>query len=101
MPESDSSVRVVDNAKKSRYEAYVDDTLAGSVTYRFEQGVLVLVHTEVEAAFERHGVGNRLVSGVLDDVRARGLRIVPVCPFIVAYLERHPEQADLVAGPAV
>ena len=52
MPESDSSVRVVDNPDRNRYEAYVGDELAGFVTYRARPGVVVLVHTEVDDAFE-------------------------------------------------
>jgi predicted GNAT family acetyltransferase len=58
--------------------------------------VIVLVHTEVAASAEGHGLGSRLVAGALDDIRARGLRLVPVCPFVTAYLRRHPEQQDLV-----
>jgi hypothetical protein len=49
-------------------------------------------------AEERHGVGSRLVSGALEDIRTRGLRVAPVCPFVTAYLRRHPEQRDLVTG---
>jgi predicted GNAT family acetyltransferase len=41
-------------------------------------------------------VGSQLVRGALDDLRARGLRVVPLCPFVAAYLRRHPEDADLV-----
>jgi predicted GNAT family acetyltransferase len=60
--------------------------------------VVVLVHTEVEPAFEGQGLGARLVAGALEDLRARGLKLVPQCPFVRAYLRRHPDQADLVAG---
>ena len=60
MPEPDSSVRVVDNPDRSRYEAYVGDELAGFVIYRKRPGVVVTVHTEVNAGFEGHGVGSRL-----------------------------------------
>ncbi|HVA02376.1 MAG TPA: GNAT family N-acetyltransferase [Acidimicrobiales bacterium] len=99
MPEPDSSVQVVDNPERSRYEAYVGDELAGLVTYRTRPGVQVLVHTEVEGPFEGHGLGSRLASAVLDQVRARGLHVVPVCPFIAGYIDRHPELSDLVAKP--
>ncbi|HEX7256177.1 MAG TPA: GNAT family N-acetyltransferase, partial [Gaiellaceae bacterium] len=72
--------------------------VAGYVFYREREDAIVLVHTEVADEFEGQGVGSRLVAGTLDDIRARGLRIVPVCPFVSAYLERHPEYADLVAA---
>jgi predicted GNAT family acetyltransferase len=96
MPSSDSSVRVVDNPTRHRYEAFVDGELAGFVTYRTRPGVVVLVHTEVDTDFEGHGVGGRLAKGALDDAGARGLKVDPLCPFIGRYLERHPEYADLV-----
>jgi predicted GNAT family acetyltransferase len=56
-----------------------------------------MVHTEIEPAFEGEGFGSALVSGALDDVRARGKRVRPLCPFVAAYVKRHPEYADLVA----
>jgi predicted GNAT family acetyltransferase len=52
------------------------------------------VHTEVEP--RRKGLGNELVRGALDDLRARGLKVVPVCPFVGAYIRRHPAYADLL-----
>jgi len=97
MPEPDSSVRVVDNPDKERYEAYVGDELAGFVTYRARPGAVVLVHTEVDDAFEGRGVGGRLAAGALDDLRARGVKVEPLCPFIARYIQRHPEFSDLVA----
>ena len=56
----------------------------------------MFTHTEVFDAYEGKGVGSALARGALDDVRARGGRLVALCPFIAAYLERHPEYADLV-----
>jgi predicted GNAT family acetyltransferase len=99
MPESDPTVEVIDNPTKGRYEAHVGNRLAGFVTYRTRPGVVVLVHTEVDDDFEGHGVGSRLASSVLESLRARDLQVDPICPFIVAYIKRHPEFADLVAGP--
>lgn len=92
---------VRDNPAELRYEAVRDGQLVGLIRYRTEPGVVVLVHTEVDEAVEGTGVGSRLVRGALDDIRARGLRLVPVCPFVGAYLRRHPDYADLVgADPA-
>ncbi len=98
MPESGPSVRVVDNPDKNRFEAYVGDSLAGLVTYHTRPGVVTLVHTEVDKAFEGHGVGGHLAQVALEDARSRGLQVEPRCPFIARYLERHPEFADLVLG---
>jgi uncharacterized protein len=57
----------------------------------------VLRHTEVAPSEEGQGLGGRLVAGALADIRTRGLRVVPVCMFVAAYIKRHPEQRDLVA----
>jgi uncharacterized protein len=59
---------------------------------------LALVHTEVEPRHEGRGFASRLVAGALDDIRARGLGVVPTCPFVRSYLERHPEYGDLVVA---
>lgn len=89
---------VQDNPAKRRYEAIVDGEVAGYVFYQEREGELVLIHTEVAEEFEGQGIGSRLAAGTLDDIRARGLRIVPLCPFIKGYIERHPDYADLVAA---
>jgi uncharacterized protein len=90
-------LRVVDNPQASRYELWLGATRAGVIKYRSRPGAVLLVHTEVDPAFEGRGLGAKLVAGALDDVRRRGLRIVPLCPFVRSYLERHPEDADLIA----
>ena len=90
--------RVTDNPRASRYELWLGTTRAGLIEYRSEPGVVFLVHTEIDPAFEGQGLGERLVAGALEDLRARGLKLVPLCPFVRAHLRRHPDQADLVAG---
>jgi predicted GNAT family acetyltransferase len=96
-----SDLVVRDNPTELRYEALRDGAVVGLIRYRVEPGAVVLVHTEVDEAVEGTGVGSQLVRGALDDIRARRLRLVPVCPFVAAYLRRHPEDADLVvADPA-
>ncbi len=89
------SLRVIDNPTELRYELFDDEELAGEIRYRRVPGALALVHTEVEP--KRRGLGTELVKGALDDMRERGLRVVPVCPFVAAYIRRHPEYADLLA----
>jgi predicted GNAT family acetyltransferase len=98
---AEMDVRVVDNPEELRYELWVGATCAGFIEYRSEPGAIVLVHTEVEPSFEGQGLGARLVASALDDLRARGLTLVALCPFVRAYLRHHREYADLVArGPA-
>jgi uncharacterized protein len=89
-------VTVRDNPAELRYEALEGGELLGEIRYRTEPGLVVLVHTDVAPAAEGTGVGSRLVKEALDDIRARGLRVVPICPFVAAYIRRHPDYADLV-----
>ena len=89
-------VVVLDVPAANRYEARIDGELAGTAVYRLRPGHITFVHTEVDGAFEGHGVGSRLAATALDDARARGLAVTPRCPFIAAYIRRHPEYADLV-----
>jgi uncharacterized protein len=90
-------VRVTDNADQRRYEIYLGDTRAGFLSYRAEKDRIVLVHTEIAPELQGGGLGTRLVAAALEDVRARGLSIVPRCPFVVDYIRDHPEAAALVA----
>jgi uncharacterized protein len=91
------TVSVVDNPRAERYELTAENERIGFVTYRMEPGVIALLHAEVNPAHERQGWGSRLVAGTLDDARERGLKVRPVCPFVVAYIARHPDYRDLVA----
>ena len=95
-----AEISVRDNEQELRYEIVVDGETAGIIRYRRQPGAVVLVHTEIEPRFEGHGLGGRLVQGALDDIRADGLLVVPVCPFVRAYLERHHEYDDLVTADA-
>ena len=87
--------RVTNNANKQRYELTVDDQLA-IAAYEKRGDTVVFTHTEVPAALEGQGVGSRLIKAALDDVRANGEHVVAKCSFVAAYLDRHPDQQDLV-----
>src|SRR4051812_24995791 len=89
-------IEVRDDPGRHRYEVFVDDELAGFTAYRSAPGRLVFVHTEVADRYEGHGVGSALVRAELDDARRRGLRVTPQCPFVAAYIRRHPEYLELV-----
>ena len=87
---------VVDNPAESRYELAVEGVVA-IAAYQHSGDVLMFTHTAVPDALEGRGIGSRLVKGALEDVRAKGLTIVPACSFVAAYVEQHPEVTDLVA----
>jgi predicted GNAT family acetyltransferase len=89
---------VRDNPDELRYEILREGELLGEIRYWTQPGVIGLVHTEVAPSAKGQGVGSRLVAGALEDIRARGLRLVPLCPFVLAYLRRHREERDLIAS---
>ena len=93
------AIRVVDEPGRQRYEARLGDQVAGFLEYRVAGGRTILVHTEVDPSMEGRGIGSLLVTGALDDLRSRGRRITVKCPFVAAFLERHPDYHDLVAEP--
>jgi predicted GNAT family acetyltransferase len=90
------SIEVRDAPDRKRYEVLDDGTLAGFAEYGDQGDVRIFAHTEVLPAFEGRGVGSALARGALDEVRGSGRTLVAKCPFIRAYIERHPEYADLV-----
>jgi predicted GNAT family acetyltransferase len=83
-----------DNPAHHRYELAVDG-LTAYVLYRREPGVITFIHTEVPKALGGKGIGSRLARHVLDVARAEGLHVVPVCPFIAAWMKKHPDYDDL------
>jgi predicted GNAT family acetyltransferase len=89
-------MEVVDNPARHRFELEVDGETAFAA-YRFEGDDIVFYHTVVPDALSGRGVGSMLVRGALDQVRAKGLKVVATCPFVHAYIEKHPEVQDLLA----
>ncbi len=84
------------NDARTRYELTVEGKVAVS-EYNLLANAVMFTHTEVPEAFEGQGVGSALARGALDDVRAQGLQVIPLCPFITAFIRRHPEYLDLVS----
>jgi predicted GNAT family acetyltransferase len=93
---ADPAVVVVENPDRERYEITVDGELAGYAQYVRRGGRTLFVHTEVDRAFEGRGLGSQLAEFALDAERTAQRPIVPLCPFIRSYVERHPEYAGLV-----
>jgi len=89
------SYTLIDNKDKKQYEFHLDDDLA-RIEYIKAQGKIFLTHTEVPAKFEGKGIGSALVKQVLDDIQQKGLELVPLCPFVAAYINRHPEYNVLI-----
>ena len=87
---------VTDNTTLDRYELITDGGIA-FVRYRTVDRIRTLTHAEVPKALEGHGLGSALARGALELARTQRYKIVPQCPFIVAYIAKHPEYRDLVA----
>ena len=82
-----------------RYTGTVDGTVAALAEYIPTPELVVFTHTETDPSFEGQGVASQLVRWALDDVRGRGLHVLPLCPFVKAYIGKHlDEYGDLVYG---
>lgn len=83
-----------DDAAHHRYEL----TLGGAtayILYRRKEGVITFIHTEVPPALAGKSIGSRLARHVLETAQAEGVRVIPMCPFIAAWMKKHPEYDDL------
>jgi len=90
------AIEVTDHPEAGRYEVRIDGVLAGFADRDERDGVLVLPHTVVEAKHRGHGLAGQLVRHALDDARARGLAVAPVCSYVATYIAEHPADLDLV-----
>ena len=88
---------VVNVPSAHRYELLLDGRRIGLLAYRQRQNRIALTHTEVTTGCEGRGFGSLLAAAALDDAPRQGLVVVPICPFIAAFIQRHPEYRDLVA----
>jgi uncharacterized protein len=86
---------VVNNTAEHRYELAVDGHIAATY-YEIAGGVITFVHTEVPPELGGKGIGSTLIKGALDQVRSAGLQVVAECPFVKAYIGKHPDYADLL-----
>ena len=99
MPDVSEQVVVTRNEDEHRWEARIGGELAGFAAYRQTDELVVFTHTEVDPAFEGKGVGGALARHALDEVEAEGTRkVMPLCPFIKAWIRRHRDYIPLVYG---
>lgn len=92
----DGAPTIRDDPENHRYVVEVDDEVVGFAEYHLRGGRHFFVHTEVDDEHTGRGLATALVKGALDDVRAAGGVVVPLCPLVASYIKRHPEYEDLV-----
>ena len=92
-----SKVEVVHNAAQKRFEIQLGDQIA-MVKYILGSSEIIFTHTEVPEAFEGQGVASKIAKVAVEYAKAQGLRIRPMCPYMSAYIQRHPEYHSITAG---
>ncbi len=95
MSDNDVTPTLRHNEAHNRFEAELDGETAVA-QYMLVGNTYIMTHTEVPEVFEGQGVGSQLVSYALEQIRAEGKQVAPLCPFVKAYIERHPEYRTLV-----
>ena len=91
----DESVK--NNEAESRFQVEASGFKA-FLEYDIDKDVMTLIHTEVPPQLEGKGLGSKIVKAALDSAREQGMKIVPQCPFVAGYIERHPEYGELLGG---
>ena len=89
-------LRVQDNAERTRFEGYLGDSMVGVVEYIPLPGKIIATHTEVDPELEGQGIAAGLVTQMLDELRADGRLVQPLCAYVTSFLRGHPEYADVV-----
>lgn len=97
---SDDTIEVREDAAHHRFEIWVGEKPAGKTVYRGGGELYEFLHTEIDPSFEGQGLGSKLIRSTLDSIRERGAKLLPYCPFIKAYIQKHPEYKDLVPEEA-
>ncbi len=94
--EAAQPAEVLNNEAERRYELKLAGRVVGVAEYRPAGPSLMFTHTEIEEGHEGQGLGSKLVREALDDARARKVNVVPMCPFVAAFIREHPEYLNLV-----
>ena len=87
---------LIDNEERKQYEIHIDNYIPRIEYIKAKGDKIFLTHTEVPRQLEGKGIGNALVKHVLEDIKLKGLTLVPLCPFVAMYIKRHPEWKSLV-----
>jgi len=89
------NIALHDNKAENRFEMQFENNLS-LIEYEIKGNVIALLHTEVAPALEGRGAGTAIVEKTLNYIESSGLQLLPLCPFVVAYIKRHPEWERIV-----
>ena len=90
------SFTVRDNSERHRFEIDLGDGSFAFAEYTLPEGKIMFTHTEVPPEHEGEGLGSTLIRAGLASARERGLKVIPICPFFAAYMQKHGEVQDLL-----
>ena len=90
------SFELIDNTNENQYEFHVNKHIAKIEYIKTNNGEIYLTHTEVPVALEGQGIGSQLAEKVLTDIDKKGLRLIPLCPFVAGYIKKHPDWKRIV-----
>ncbi|WP_316667570.1 GNAT family N-acetyltransferase [uncultured Propionibacterium sp.] len=93
---NDERIEIIDDTEKHRYRVLVDGAVAGFLEYSVSDGVVTMPHTVVDPAYGGRGLAGRLARRALDDAAEAGRTVVPSCPFVAGWIDRHPQYQHLV-----
>lgn len=93
---SDQQLDIRDNPEKHRFEVDLGGGSIAIAEYTLPAGKIMFTHTEVPSEHEGKGIGSALIRYALNTARERGLKVIPICPFFAAYMQRHAEVQDLL-----
>ena len=96
MPDTPSSYDVRDNPERHRFEIDLGGGAVAIAQYTLPEGKIMFTHTEVPPEHEGKGVGTALIRFALAAARERNLKVIPICPFFAAYMQKHAEEQDLL-----
>ena len=90
------ALNIRDNPERHRFEADLGDGSFAIAEYTLPAGKIMFTHTEVPQAHEGKGIGSALIRHALGEARNRGLKVIPICPFFAAYMQKHADVQDLL-----
>ena len=96
MASGNIDLEVRDNPDRKRFEIDLGDGSFAFAEYTLPEGKIIFTHTEVPKEHEGEGIGTRLIEAALASARARALKVIPICPFFAAYMQRRSEVQDLL-----